>query len=212
MPTTITEAIYAGWNALVSFLGHLERHKELLTLVVVTAGGCFALWRWKVDQKWRRVQHAQSLIKEFLDKETTAKAFEVLDVADEPVDFKTPNGTEKIEITDNFLIGALSTFDEKDKNTDQELIVRTVLDAFFEDLSIFQSHIDARLIKLKDVKPYLEYYIMELAGKGRCHNSPKFAKQVAEYLTYFRYERVVTMAKKMGHRLPKVKKPLAKRR
>jgi hypothetical protein len=30
-------------------------------------------------------------------------------------------------------------------------------------------------------------------------------KQVAEYLTYFRYGRVITMAKKMGHRFPDVK-------
>jgi len=108
--TTITEAIYVGWNALLSFLGHLEKHKELLALVVVTVGGGFALWRWKVDQKWRRVQHAQSLIKESLEKDTTIKTFEILDVSDEPIDFKTPNGTETILITDDFLIGALSTF------------------------------------------------------------------------------------------------------
>jgi hypothetical protein len=201
--TTITETIYAGWNALLSFLGHLEKHKELLTLGVVTIGGGFALWRWKVDQKWRRVQHAQSLVKEFLEKDTTIKAFEILDTTDEPVDFKTPNATEKIEITDALLIGALSTFDQKNKNTDQELIVRTVLDAFFEDLSIFQSHIDARLIKLKDIKPYLEYYINELVGQGRCHNSPEFGEQVAKYLTYFGYRRVMTMAKNMGHRFPR---------
>lgn len=103
-------------------------------------------------------------------------------------------------------------FDDKAKNTPQELIVRTIFDAFFEDLSIFQSHIDARLIKLKDIKPYLEYYIMELAGEGRCHASPKFGQQVAEYLNFFWYQRVLTMAKKIYRRFPEVKKPQAKRR
>ena len=119
-------------NDILSFL---EDHKELLTLGVITVGGAFALWRWTVDQKWRRVQHAQSLVKEFLAKDTTIKAFEILDVTNEPVKFDAA----EIVITDDFLIGALSTFDQKDKNTQQELIVRTVLDAFFEDLSIFQS-------------------------------------------------------------------------
>jgi hypothetical protein len=56
MPTIITEAIYIGWNALLSFLGHLEKHKELLTLGVVTVGGVFGIWRWTVDQKWRHVR------------------------------------------------------------------------------------------------------------------------------------------------------------
>lgn len=65
-------------------------------------------------------------------KDTTIKAFEILDVTNEPVKFDAA----EIVITDDFLIGALSTFDQKDKNTQQELIVRTVLDAFFEDLSI----------------------------------------------------------------------------
>jgi hypothetical protein len=194
------------------FLSFLENHKELLTLGVVTVGGTFGLWRWTVDQKWRRVQHAQSLVKEFLAKDTTINAVEILDVTDEPGDFKTPNATEKIEITDALLIGALSTFDQKNKNTQQELIIRTVLDAFFEDLSIFQSHIDARLIKLKDIKPYLEYYILELVGQGRCHNSSEFGEQVARYLTYFGYGRVITMAKNMGHRFSDVKQPQAKQR
>jgi hypothetical protein len=46
----------------------LESHKELLTLTVAAIAGAFALWRWMVDQKWRRVQYAQSLIKVFLEK------------------------------------------------------------------------------------------------------------------------------------------------
>jgi hypothetical protein len=70
----------------------------------------------------------------------------------------------------------------------------------------------ARLIKLKDIKPYLEYYILELVGQGRCHNSSEFGEQVARYLTYFGYGRVITMAKNMGHRFSDVKQPQAKQR
>jgi hypothetical protein len=64
-----------------------------------------------VDQRWRRVQYAQTLIKEFLDKENTGKAFEILDT-DDPVDFDDGDETITIEMTDEFLIGALSTFDQ----------------------------------------------------------------------------------------------------
>lgn len=189
-------------DAILSFL---TNHKELLALAVGSVGGAFALWRWMVDQKWRRVQYAQSLIKEFLEKSTTAEAFNILDVSDEEVEFSGQNSkTKKILITDTFLIGALSTFDQKTKNTPKELIVRIVLDGFFDDLNIFQNHVDTGLIKLRDIRPYLEYWIKELVGQGRSHKSVFFGQQVCRYLNYFGYERVVTLAGNMGYRFPEV--------
>ena len=170
---------------LAGFVRLVEEHKEFATLALATVGGSAAIWRWMVDQKWRRVQHAQSLIKEFLAKNSTRQAFDILDVIDEELPFPTDQSeTKRILITDDFLIGALSTFDQKPHNNPDELTVRIALDAFFEDLNIFQSHIDAGLIKLKDIRPYLEYRMKELVGKGRCHKNEKFGKQVAEYLRY----------------------------
>jgi len=181
----------------------LENHKELLTLLVATAGGAFALWRWMVDQKWRRVQHAQSLIEKFHEKENTIKVFEILDTVGD-VDFESDNNSKKkvtINVTDKFLIGALSTFDQKDENEDDELIVRGILDGFFEDLSAFQSHIEAGLIKVQDVQPYLEYWMGELTGQGRVRTAA-FAKQVAMFLKYFGYKRVLTLGTNMGYSFP----------
>ena len=189
-------------DAILSFL---TNHKELLALGVGSVGGAFALWRWMVDQKWRRVQYAQSLIKEFLEKNTTVEAFNILDVSDEEVEFSGQNSkTKKILITDTFLIGALSTFDQKTKNTPKELVVRIILDGFFDDLNIFQNHVDTGLIKLRDLRPYLEYWIKELVGQGRSHKSAFFGQQVCRYLNYFGYEKVVTLAKNMGYRFPEV--------
>jgi hypothetical protein len=132
-------------------------------------------------------------VKEFLQKETTKKAFEILDVEGEVVEF----GSATIEITDDFLIGAISTFDQKKNNSEMELVVRGILDEFFDDLSIFQSHVEAGLIELKDIKPYLEYWIRELTGRGRlCGKS--FAEQTLKYLRFFGYNRVETMAANMG--------------
>jgi len=183
--------------------GLFERHKELLTLVVATAAGIFALWRWMVDQKWRRVQYAQSLIKEFVEKKGTKKTFEILDTVGED-DFDVADNSKRkrtINITDDFLIGALSTFDQKEENDEDELIVRSILDDFFGELAGFQSHIEAGLIKQQDIKPYLEYWFAELTGSGRVRKR-NFARQVARYLSYFGYERVLTLVKNMGYTFP----------
>jgi len=47
------------------FAQFLGDPRELLTLILATAGGAFALWRWTIDQRWRRVLHEQSLIEKF---------------------------------------------------------------------------------------------------------------------------------------------------
>jgi predicted nucleotidyltransferase len=183
-----------------AFLGFFETHKELCALILAAAGGGFALWRWTVDQKWRRVQHAQSLVEKFLEKRNTSNAFEILDTIGE-VECETKYNLEKketVDITDKFLIGALSTFDQKTENDDNEIIARDIFDDFFDDLGTFQSHIDTKLIKLKDIKPYLEYWIQELTGHERVHNVD-FGNQVAKYLDFFGYDRVVKLAKGMGH-------------
>jgi len=191
---------------MTSFPQWIEHHKELLALFVATVGGAFALWRWMVDQKWRRVQYAQSLIREFLQKKSTVNAFEILDVLDEDVDLKSEGSTEEkitIEITDEHLVRALSTSYEKRDGEDKILFVRTVFDEFFGDLSIFQSHIEAGLIKLRDIKPYLDYWLNELTGPGRMEHHSSFTQQVHSYLSHYGYQGVVTLAENMGHPFPK---------
>jgi hypothetical protein len=184
----------------MSILDSLEQHKELLALIVATIGGAFALWRWMVDQKWRRVQHAQSLVEKFLEKRNTIKAFEILDtIGDVECTSKyDAKKKETIDITDEFLIGALSTFDQKKENDESEIVIRDIFDDFFDDLSTFQGHIESGLIKLQDIRPYLEYWMGELGGHGRVR-STDFADQVARYLNYFGFERTLTLARSMGY-------------
>jgi hypothetical protein len=189
----------------VSYLAQLlDDPKELLTLALATAGGIFALWRWTIDQRWRRVLHAQSLIEKFNQNENTVAAFKILDIVDEEVEFKLSDDSKKsIKLTNDFLIGALSTFDQKEKNDENEIVIRAILGDFFDDLSTFQSHVEAGLIKHKDIKPYLEYWFEELTGQGRVHDDPRFGVQVGKYLAYFRYGRVLTLATRLGHTFPK---------
>jgi hypothetical protein len=181
-------------------LAFLKEYKEAFATIAATIGGAFALWRWMIDQRWRRVQYAQTLIKEFIEKENTKKAFEILDT--EGTIFFVENGrTTTIDITDEFLIGALSTFDQKANNSDEEVVVRRICDDFFDDLSIFQSHIEAKLIRLNDISPYLEYWIRALSGRGKIR-SREFARQAAMFMDYFGYKRVLVLASNLNSPFP----------
>jgi hypothetical protein len=144
------------------------------------------------------------LVEKFFQKESTIKALEILDIIDEEVEFEFPDKFKRpIKLTNDFLIGALSTFDQKQINDEKEIVARVILGDFFDDLSTFQNHVDAGLIKHKDIKPYLEYWFQELTGKGRVHDDPRFGVQVAKHLRYFGYKVVLVLANAMGYPFPK---------
>jgi hypothetical protein len=174
--------------------------KEVATLAFAVAGGSFALWRWTVDQKWRRVQYAQSLIKEFLENKSVAKACEVIDT-DGDVLFEIegkPKKRRNINVSNKFLLRSFTTFTEKEENTYDEIAIRDVFDELFSRISVFQSHIDTGLIKLRDVRPYLEYWIKELSGHGNVH-SQEVAAKIRKYLQFFGYSQVLLFARDMGY-------------
>jgi hypothetical protein len=174
----------------------------LVTAAGVIIGGGFALWRWRDDQKWRRVQYAQSIVKACFENALVDKACDVLDCTDETVRFRDEDNPRKyrdIRISDRLLTGALSTFDDKTDNTLDEQFVRAALDQFFFEINMFQRHIDAKLIKLNDIRPYLEYWIKEISANGRVHQNKDVAHQVYKFLDYFGYHGVLTLARDMGY-------------
>jgi len=110
----------------------------LVAAIGAVVGGGFGLWRWVVDQKWRRAQYAQSIIKASFDDELVRKACEVLDTNDDDVKFPDEdNPKREIYISDDFLISALATFDQKDDLTDDEICVRSALDKLFDEIDTF---------------------------------------------------------------------------
>lgn len=190
----------------MSYLAKLfDDPKELLTLILATIGGIFALRRWAIDQKWRRVLHANALIEKFQQKRSTIQAFQIFDVVDEEIEIDFPDKSRRtVKITNDLLIEALSTFDQKELNDEREIAIRTILGDFFDDLGTFQSHIASGLIKVQDIKPHLEYWFRELTGRGRVHDDTRLGIQVQKYLTYFGYERVVSLARGIGYPFPPV--------
>jgi hypothetical protein len=183
--------------------------KEAVAFTTAAAAGIFALWRWRVDQNWRRIQYARTLIKEFFEDASVTKACEVLDTVDEKIIFEDesdPKERRVIMITDAFLIGAFSTLCQKPKNTDDEQHVRHVFDKFFDGISMLQSHIDTGLIKLKDVTPYLEYWVIEMCGFGKIHDDV-VAHQIRRYLECFGYKQVLTLVSNMRHPIKECAEP-----
>jgi hypothetical protein len=173
--------------------------KDLGTLVFGAIGGAFVLWRWMIDQKWRRVQYAETLVKDFTSKENTKRAFEFLDSYRQidvlPAEY---GGKSKAYADEGMLIASLKTSKEITALTQHEHVIRKSFDEFFTDLSSFQHHVETGLIKIEDIKPYLEYWIKSINGHGKIHGAA-LAEQIDKFLKDYDYRSVIKLSKSMGY-------------
>jgi hypothetical protein len=177
------------------------RIAALFAGLATAIGGAFALWRWTIDQRWRRVQYAQQLLEKFFDKKNTKLALQMLDVQGETdlPSSETKRG-QTVILTEEMLIISLRTLDEQTMFDEPHFTIRMIFDEFFTDLSMFQHHIDADLIKLKDVRPYLQYWIKGINGYGRIYTI-ELAKQIDKFLKYFDYSAVLELSRRLGYPL-----------
>jgi hypothetical protein len=184
------------------FFAFLTANKEAFATITAAIGGGFALWRWIVDQRWRRVQYAQQLVKEFFSNKNTALALRMLDAAGEMELPPNNEGGENqaIFLNEQMLIESLLTLDQRQMFNEPYFTIRMIFDQFFTDLSMFQHHIDAKLIKLKDVRPYLEYWIKSLNGYGKIY-TVALARQINAFLVSFDYAAVLKLSNSMGYPL-----------
>jgi len=178
--------------------GLLKADKELVALIVAMIGGGFALWRWTIDQRWKRVQYAYQLIQEFMAKDNTKKALMMLDTVNEIELFPDAEEVEDRyhRVDEALIIKALRTFEEQTLFKEDEFAIRMIFDEFFTDLSMFQHHIDAKLIRLSDIRPYLEYWIKSINGYGTV-KSIKLAQQINKFLDFFEYTAVKKLSSSM---------------
>ena len=179
-----------------------SRVTSLCAGLATLIGGGFALWRWTIDQRWRRVQYAQQLLEKFFEKENTKLALRMLDVQGETElpSSEGEDGVQVINLTEEIFINSLRTLEEQQRYEEPYFTIRMVFDEFFTDLSMFQHHVDANLIKLKDVRPYLVYWIKGINGYGRIY-TVELARQMNKFLEYFDYAAVLKLSRLLGYPL-----------
>ena len=179
----------------------LTANKDLLATIGLMIGGGFALWRWIVDQRWRRVQYASQLLETFFAKENTKKALMMLDSTSNIELFPDASEAEdrEIYVDDASMIEALRS-DMRTGFSKSTFAIRMIFDEFFTDLSMFQHHIDAKLLRLEDVRPYLEYWIRSINGHGPVFkqvHSLALAQQMNKFLDAFGYKAILELSRSM---------------
>jgi hypothetical protein len=133
-------------------------------LAIVTAG--VGIYQYRIGQRWKKQEFIVKEVKEFRNDEINKLAMTLLDYKNPVIMVTNLYSVEdklpkiQIRLDEAAFIKAIRIRKEGDEEfTDQEKIVRKVFDHFFENLAMFNHHIDAGIININDVKPYLLYWV-----------------------------------------------------
>ena len=125
--------------------------------MTILVGGIFALYRWLVDQRRRRVHYAYQLVQKFRADPNTRLGMSILDPKARVELYPYRNGDYErfVVLSRDQVAATLRAINpgESGKFAKPIFSIRRALERFFVDFSLFQNHIDTKLIKLDDVSP-----------------------------------------------------------
>ena len=87
--------------------------------------------------------------------------------------------------------------------------IRIIFDRFLDKLSLFQQYIDAHLIEINDIRPYLLYWIEIISDPNRRISKIKFKIALWKYCKYYHFDDVIKLFKLFGYNIEEQLKFLA---
>jgi len=158
------------------------------------------IYEYTKSQKWKKAEFVSKEVKEFYNDFDIKRALILLDWNSNELDLK-PNeieGSVKFYFTDKLILSSLQTHRESSGFSNEEVVIKNVFDSLFDKLTMFNNYIETGLIKIKDIKPYLIYYIQILADTKNDRKSEKVRIQIWKYINEYGYDKVKAFCNKFG--------------
>lgn len=158
--------------------------KILMAALPALAG--FLKWvsDYSKEVRWPRAKFLDEKMSSFLSDPDTKAVLIILDWNASGIEIPGDSGREKINFTDQTIIQALATNDERTDFTRQEFHIRALFDKFFDNLSQFNIWAETGLIDKGDAKKYIKYYLDILSGV-RDNKPRQFTDAIKKYIKYY---------------------------
>lgn len=160
-----------------------------------------AIDEYRRTQKWKKAEFVSKEVKEFLIDFNIKRALLLLDwnSNDLPIAKEEIIGKDKIYFTDDLITSALKTHLAVSGFTDEEVIIKSIFDVFFDRLSMFYKYIETGLINANDIKPYIIYWVKIFADNSSERKPAALKLQLWEYLEVYQYNDVKELCKLFGY-------------
>ena len=166
------------------------------------------IYEYTKAQKWKKAEFVSKEIKEFYNDFDIKRALILLDWNTNELDLR-PNeidGIVKFYFTDELILSSLQTHRESSGFSGEEVVIKSVFDSLFDRLVMFNSYIETGLIKVKDIKPYLIYWIQILADTENDRKPEQVRTQIWKYIDEYGYGKIGEFCSKFGFKNNRINK------
>lgn len=184
-----------------------ENQLKALALVGAAIAFIVGLLQYRKAQRWKRAEWVAEEMKEFFGDPRVRAALCMIDWGARRVELYPDRKTVKerfVVVTDDRLAEALEDHERRPNGfTEDEATMRDVFDHFLDRLERIQSFVEARLVEISDVAPYLHYWAVDIMGAQSNDPSVDRLVQLRNYIRRYRYAGVDTLLRNIASgRLP----------
>ncbi len=185
---------------------------QSVSIVAVLIGLYKSFIEYRNAQRWKRAEFVSKEVKEFFADKNVSRALIFLDYRenDIPVYENELEGKTTLRYNNEILLSALDTEKSIEDFTAEELLIRKIFDDFFTKLGFFNHYLDTKLVDIKDIKPYFDYWMNLLANPQKSYRNKKVMHQIWLFIEKFNQNEVKILAHKFKFN-PNFKIPDAKK-
>ena len=174
---------------------------DIVALIGIGVG-----WLTFRDARWqargKRKEFVASEMTAFFDDKAVQRCQKILDYTARRMDLsddKLDKVLQYVRVDHKIAAAALIPHTlGRDKYSRVEVAIRDNFDAFLDRIEKFSILLDAKLLLLEDIKPYLAYWLESIADTEKFLD-PKFRRSLWLFIDVYEFTGVQDLCKQMGH-------------
>ena len=171
---------------------------KILGGIVVFGLGLFQYAR---AQKWKRREFIASQIKDFEADIKIQLAMTMLDWNERRLYFpaKGGDGFVPILVNEALLRSSFLPHENAIRYFQNEVLIRDCFDRFFDMLVRLSDFVEADLISVDELRPYLQYWIKLISGNKRGWHSPELFILLLNHIDKYDFEKAAQLIRNFGY-------------
>jgi hypothetical protein len=181
----------------------LTLYTDWIKIAGAAAAFGIGIYEYMRAQKWKRREFLAAQIKDFESDRKVQAALTMLDWSGRRVAFFPDTATTPVVITVNDLLLCLALVPHKavEGCRTYEALIRDCFDRLFDGLVRFSNFVEADLISMDELRPYLRYWICSISGTKRDYHCRHFYALLHNYIICYDFTEARRLIESFGYNI-----------